>query len=96
MAKGRLSTVLRPTHNHSYHSPLLLSHPESVQALISWFASVSQGRSMPWRKAWIDPDAEQTAHASIALRAYEVWVSEISKYCHHHISQVPTGIGTST
>lgn len=38
---------------------------------------------MPWRKKWIDPeeyeDKEELGRV-LSKRAYEVWVSEVSKY----------------
>ena len=39
---------------------------------------------MPWRKRWIDPrdfeGKEEDMEIGLARRAYEVWVSEVSKY----------------
>ncbi|KAF5024788.1 hypothetical protein F66182_3132 [Fusarium sp. NRRL 66182] len=66
-------------HQLSYHRPLLLQDPSRRQALLSWFDLVSTKRSMPWRKAWIDP-REHEQHELRSLlerRAYEVWISEI-------------------
>jgi A/G-specific adenine glycosylase len=38
---------------------------------------------MPWRKAWIDPKnfdgSKEELGKLLAKRAYEVWVSEVSK-----------------
>ena len=38
---------------------------------------------MPWRKAWIDPKMlkgrEDGLEDDLAKRAYEVWVSEVSR-----------------
>ncbi|KAL6909276.1 DNA glycosylase [Trichoderma evansii] len=76
---------LPPARQHSiiYHRPLLLDKDVGSQgrkALLSWFHSVSESRSMPWRKAWVNPkmisdpiDLRQT----LEKRAYEVWISEI-------------------
>ncbi|SPO28378.1 related to A/G-specific adenine DNA glycosylase [Ustilago trichophora] len=68
------------THTPSYHRPLLLDQPATIQSLLDWFASVSTNRSMPWRAPYIDP----TSHPSSAslrearkIRAYQVWISEI-------------------
>ncbi|KAM5352593.1 hypothetical protein ACJ41O_005315 [Fusarium nematophilum] len=68
-------------HNLAYHRPLLLDGASSRQSLLDWFDSVSTKRSMPWRKAWINPgDHEQQPDQLRSLlerRAYEVWISEI-------------------
>jgi A/G-specific adenine glycosylase len=70
-------------HNASYHYPLLLEAEESCGALLSWFEGVEETRSMPWRKRWIDPKnfegRETELSAVLGKRAYEVWVSEVSK-----------------
>lgn len=50
---------------------------------MSWFSGVAETRSMPWRKKWIDPDEyedEEELGRVLSKRAYEVWVSEVSKY----------------
>lgn len=77
--------ALPPTRAHhlSYHYPLLLSSKAACAALLSWFEGVEETRSMPWRKRWIDPKefegkAEELGK-TLGKRAYEVWVSEISK-----------------
>jgi hypothetical protein len=45
---------------------------------------VSTARSMPWRKAWVDPaeyaGREAQLRDVLMCRAYEVWVSEVSKF----------------
>lgn len=70
-------------HAFTYHRPLLLHSPAGRESLLSWFDSVSTARSMPWRKAWIDPLAaegvvdESTLREALERRAYEVWISEI-------------------
>lgn len=76
---------LPPARRHPiiYHRPLLLDKDGGSQgrkALLSWFHSVSESRSMPWRKAWVNPkmipdpiELRQT----LEKRAYEVWISEI-------------------
>jgi A/G-specific adenine glycosylase len=50
---------------------------------LSWFEDVEEARSMPWRKRWIDPKeyegTEEEVGVVLAKRAYEVWVSEVSK-----------------
>ncbi|KAJ1338557.1 A/G-specific adenine glycosylase [Microdochium nivale] len=72
-----------PDREHAvlYHRPLLLDSRAGRQALLSWFDGVSTARSMPWRKAWIDPFAEAGDEAALRdkleRRAYEVWISEI-------------------
>jgi A/G-specific adenine glycosylase len=70
-------------HDTSYHYPLLLSGQSGCDALLSWFSGVAETRSMPWRKKWIDPDEyedEEELGRVLSKRAYEVWVSEVSKY----------------
>ncbi|KAI0202513.1 DNA glycosylase [Astrocystis sublimbata] len=70
-------------HNVDYHRPLLLDSREGRAELLRWFDSVSCQRSMPWRKAWIDPRTQENASDPALLRqklerrAYEVWISEI-------------------
>ncbi|KAM0555064.1 hypothetical protein ACHAPJ_006413 [Fusarium lateritium] len=70
-----------PTRRHhiSYHRPLLLRESSSRQALLDWFDGVSTKRSMPWRKAWIDPKGhgQDELRSLLERRAYEVWISEI-------------------
>jgi A/G-specific adenine glycosylase len=79
--------ALPPQRRHStaYHEPLLISYPESKDALLSWFDATFDNRSMPWRKAWIHPKlfegSEEELINVLDRRAYEVWVSEVSKYC---------------
>jgi len=52
-------------------------------ALLGWFESVEETRSMPWRKKWIDPQdyngKDEELGTVLGKRAYEVWVSEVSK-----------------
>ncbi|KAI1636185.1 DNA glycosylase [Biscogniauxia mediterranea] len=69
-------------HNADYHRPLLLDSHQRRASLLRWFDSVSTARSMPWRKAWIDPRAAPELSAAelrqrLERRAYEVWISEI-------------------
>lgn len=74
-----------PTRQHSamYHRPLLLDGQrgrDGRRSLLSWFDSVSESRSMPWRKAWVNPrEVEDVSELRQILekRAYEVWISEI-------------------
>ncbi|KKP00030.1 A/G-specific adenine glycosylase [Trichoderma harzianum] len=78
-------TCFPPSRRHSvlYHRPLLLDGQVGSQgrkALLSWFDSVSQSRSMPWRKAWVDPKTisdPAELRKTLEKRAYEVWISEI-------------------
>ncbi|KAI0376578.1 DNA glycosylase [Hypomontagnella monticulosa] len=75
------------THKLNYHRPLLLDNPEGRAALLTWFDGVSEARGMPWRKPWIDPDAQSrdpkedagsiSIREKLERRAYEVWISEI-------------------
>jgi A/G-specific adenine glycosylase len=71
-------------HHASYHYSLLLNDKKACDALLTWFKGVEETRSMPWRKTWIDPkDFEGKAEelgTVLGKRAYEVWVSEISKW----------------
>jgi A/G-specific adenine glycosylase len=82
-----LSTAIPPlrSHNVSYHFPLLMDDCITCDALLSWFLSVEETRSMPWRKPWLDPKdfegREKEFGDFLGRRAYEVWVSEVSKYC---------------
>lgn len=46
---------------------------ELHDALLAWYATVHDARTMPWRKPWDDT----LSAADRAQRAYEVWVSEI-------------------
>ncbi|PWN49047.1 DNA glycosylase [Violaceomyces palustris] len=78
------SPCLPPSRSHrlSYHRPLLLDQRDGKEALLSWFASVSKDREMPWRKDWINPDAHGAGNQGDVMerlkkRAYEVWISEI-------------------
>ncbi|EHK21183.1 uncharacterized protein TRIVIDRAFT_51858 [Trichoderma virens Gv29-8] len=70
-------------HSVLYHRPLLLDEQVGSQgrkALLSWFDSVSQSRSMPWRKDWVDPKTisdPTELRKTLEKRAYEVWISEI-------------------
>jgi hypothetical protein len=79
------SAALPPSRGHhaSYHYPLLLDDKPSCDALLSWFKGVEETRSMPWRKTWIDPKdfegRDEELGQVLGKRAYEVWVSEISK-----------------
>ena len=80
-----LSAALPPSrvHHASYHYPLLLDERAACDALLSWFESVEETRSMPWRKKWINPQEfegkEEELGSVLGKRAYEVWVSEVSK-----------------
>jgi A/G-specific adenine glycosylase len=83
------------SHAPSYHWPLLLSHKSSSDALLQWFQGVQEERQMPWRKQWIDPNAfdnEEEANRLLAKRAYEVWVSEISRLTPTLLYQIHNGI----
>ncbi|KAF3039953.1 hypothetical protein E8E12_008996 [Didymella heteroderae] len=78
-----LAAALPPgrVHTLSYHHPLLIDDKTQHDALLDWFTSVEDTRTMPWRKAWIDrthcsASDEETAQA-LNRRAYEVWVSEV-------------------
>jgi A/G-specific adenine glycosylase len=55
----------------------------TCNALLNWFVSVEETRSMPWRKKWIDPTEfegkQEELGKVLGKRAYEVWVSEVSK-----------------
>ena len=67
-------------HRTIYHRPLLLDDPKHRSDLLIWFDSVSTARSMPWRKAWIDPNTSSDPNnlrSALERRAYEVWISEI-------------------
>jgi A/G-specific adenine glycosylase len=80
-----LAVALPPSriHQSTYHYPLLLGNKSACDALSTWFDGVEETRSMPWRKKWIDPedfpDKEEELGRVLSKRAYEVWVSEVSK-----------------
>lgn len=80
-----LAAALPPSriHQTTYHHPLLLGDRSACNALLTWFEGVEETRSMPWRKKWIDPadfeGREQELGRVLSKRAYEVWVSEVSK-----------------
>lgn len=70
-------------HNLAYHRPLLLDAEQGRtfrDSLLKWYDGVSLNRSMPWRKAWIDPSRIEDKielREALKKRAYEVWISEI-------------------
>jgi A/G-specific adenine glycosylase len=80
-----LSTALPPSREHhsAYHFPLLMSDRGACDKLQNWYEGVEKTRSMPWRKKWIDPKdfegREEERGGVLGKRAYEVWVSEVSK-----------------
>lgn len=79
------SAALPPSraHHAAYHYPLLLKDHAGCEALLDWFSTVEMTRNMPWRKPWIDPKefegSEEEFGKALGQRAYEVWVSEVSK-----------------
>lgn len=81
----RTCSLPKRLHSVTYHRPLLLQRPsrlgkEAQESLLSWFDSVSTARSMPWRKAWINPDDvadKDELRSMLEKRAYQVWISEI-------------------
>jgi A/G-specific adenine glycosylase len=60
-----------------------MTDKRTCDALLNWFEGVEETRSMPWRKKWIDPSAfagkDEELASVLGKRAYEVWVSEVSK-----------------
>jgi A/G-specific adenine glycosylase len=71
-------------HSQSYHHPVLLASSQHRAALLQWFDSVHDTRSMPWRKPFINPRIPPWSllipaklREELAQRAYEVWISEI-------------------
>ncbi len=76
-------TVTPPSrlHTSSYHWPLLLNDKSGCDALLSWFQDIHDDREMPWRKPFVNPTdfngCEEELGKVLAMRAYEVWVSEI-------------------
>lgn len=83
--EGATPIALPPSrvHHASYHYSLLLDDGKACDGLLSWFKGVEETRSMPWRKTWIDPKDYQGKAEELGTvlgkRAYEVWVSEVSK-----------------
>lgn len=80
-----LATALPPARVHppSYHYPLLIDDKTQHVVLLDWFKGVEDTRTMPWRKAWIDRTSSSKSDEELAQalnrRAYEIWVSEVSK-----------------
>jgi A/G-specific adenine glycosylase len=79
--------ALPPARRHvaAYHYAQLLQDRAACAALLAWFGGdVSTARSMPWRKTWVDPaeyaGREAQLRDVLMRRAYEVWVSEVSKF----------------
>jgi hypothetical protein len=68
----------------AYHYAQLLQDGAACAALLRWFGGVEESRSMPWRQRWVDPGAFEGREAQwsevVMRRAYEVWVSEVSKW----------------
>lgn len=86
-------------HHEIYHRPTLLLDSKTSLALLSWFDSISEVRSMPWRMKWIDPESfngtQEEFQDALTTRAYEVWVSEISKSSLpriHCVARIPLSI----
>lgn len=83
--ENTIAAALPPArvHPNGYHFPLLFEDKSQQDALLEWFKSVEDSRTMPWRKAWIDPSqqlgAANDTERALNKRAYEVWVSEVSK-----------------
>lgn len=85
-------------HTTAYHEPLLLWTNDGTlkgdvgRELLEWYAEVATQRGMPWRKRWIDPQAEEfkgsggskALRKQLEKRAYEVWISEISEWGNLH------------
>ncbi|XPS78470.1 hypothetical protein M3J09_010481 [Ascochyta lentis] len=78
-----VAAVLPPArvHSSSYHYPLLIQDKAQHDALLHWFTSVEDSRTMPWRKPWLDRSQtegpQEKATQTLNKRAYEVWVSEV-------------------
>jgi A/G-specific adenine glycosylase len=70
-------------HHASYHYPLLMGDHAGCDALLNWFKGVEETRNMPWRKTWVNPrdfdGSKEDLGKVLGQRAYEVWVSEVSK-----------------
>lgn len=71
-------------HEAAYHYPLMLDDEAASKELLRWFEGIEEARNMPWRKKWLDPVAfvgsEEEFGKVLEKRAYEVWVSEVSKW----------------
>lgn len=82
---ARIPAALPPARIHApvYHYAQLLQDGAACAALLRWFGGVEESRSMPWRQRWVDPKAYEGREAQwsevVMRRAYEVWVSEVSK-----------------
>ncbi|KAH6629660.1 DNA glycosylase [Boeremia exigua] len=75
-----IAAALPPVRAHAagYHFPLLVGDEGGQGALLAWFRGVEGARTMPWRKAWVDPEPQSEGiRNTLNKRAYEVWVSEI-------------------
>lgn len=70
-------------HAPEYHYPLALDDESSSKELLKWFEGIEEARNMPWRKKWLDPaefdGGDEEFGSLLEKRAYEVWVSEVSK-----------------
>lgn len=70
-------------HTSSYHYPLLLDDKNTSSELLRWFESIEEARNMPWRKQYMNATEfegrEEEFEKLLEKRAYEVWVSEVSK-----------------
>lgn len=62
----------------------MLDDEAASKELLRWFEGIEEARNMPWRKKWLDPAAfvgrEEEFGKVLEKRAYEVWVSEVSKW----------------
>lgn len=58
---GTQAPARPPLREHAlgYHRPLLLDQPEVANELLCWFSVQEHAREMPWRQAWIDPEADE-------------------------------------
>ncbi len=64
----------RTPHPPTYHYPALLTSPAARTALLSWYATASTRRPMPWRQPFQAPTT--LSPAALSQRAYQVWISE--------------------
>lgn len=76
------AVALPPLRSHapSYHYAQLLGDRDACAPLLKWFGGVQETRCMPWRKEWVDLRAAGGRREELMTRAYEVWVSEVSKF----------------
>ncbi|GAA98858.1 hypothetical protein E5Q_05546 [Mixia osmundae IAM 14324] len=77
LVDAALSTSTR-VHRSDYHRLEAFRAPKLLhEALLSWYDTVKETRSMPWRKELSREQLDKLTVVQKGQRAYETWVSEI-------------------